>query len=406
MATHPYAAADARLVEAAKGLHVLGKIAWPGELCDVFLEGWRAGEPKLPTPPAVEVRLDEEAEVLEELARPAADHPGATFVARTAASYLSAVRMLQAAGTPDFTKRSIELYGQPQDPSYGGGASNLVAAERFLDMSQDLLQSSFISDAELCHTPEHVRRVLEERCAALFGGPKVAVQLDPKLTSKAAAGAERIRLRSATCFTPADVEQLWFHEAGVHAVTALNGRAQPSLTCLSLGAPRTTATQEGLATFAELITGSIDLARLRRLALRVKAIDLALEGADFIEVFRFFLEAGQTERESYYSTARVFRGGDPRGGIAFTKDGVYLKGLLAVYSFLHDALAKNEVERTHYLFVGRLTCEDAVSLTPLIEEGTVALPRYEPEWLQNRGCLAAHLAFSALARSLSIGGQG
>ena len=119
-------------------------------------------------------------------------------------------------------------------------------------------------------------------------------------------------------------------------------------------------------------------------------------------MFTFFLEAGQGERESYYSTARVFRGGDPRGGAVFTKDGVYLKGLLEVYTFLHDALAENRVERTRQLFAGRLTCDDVVALEPLFADGTVVEPRFEPDWLQRRNQLAAYLAFSSLAHSLPL----
>ena len=59
------------------------------------------------------------------------------------------------------------------------------------------------------------------------------------------------------------------HEAFIHTLTSLNGRHQPHLKVLGLGAPRTTRTQEGLATFAEIITGAIDISRLRRIALRV-----------------------------------------------------------------------------------------------------------------------------------------
>ena len=35
---------------------------------------------------------------------------------------------------------------------------------------------------------------------------------------------------------------------------------------------------------------------------------MALSGADFVQVFRYFLEAGQNEAESFSSTQRVFRG--------------------------------------------------------------------------------------------------
>src|SRR5690606_25614190 len=146
--------------------------------------------------------------------------------------------------------------------------------------------------------------------------------------SKAAAGARKIRIRGGTCFSWMDIPQLVNHEAFVHTLTMLNGREQPHLKSMGLGAPRTTRVQEGLAIFAELITGAIDLSRLRRIALRVKAVHMAMEGADFIQVFSFFLDAGQNELESYYSAMRIFRGGDVRGRLVFTKDVVYLVGLV------------------------------------------------------------------------------
>ena len=124
----------------------------------------------------------------------------------------------------------------------------------------------------------------------------------------------------------------------------LNGKRQPWLRCLGAGAPRTTRTQEGLATFAEIITGAMDINRLRRIALRVLRLEEALAGADFIEVFRAFLAAGQSDVESYRSAVRIFRGGDVRGRVCFTKDGAYLEGLLLVTAFIKRALHENRAD--------------------------------------------------------------
>ncbi len=52
---------------------------------------------------------------------------------------------------------------------------------------------------------------------------------------------------------------------------------------------------------------------------------MAMAGADFIEVFRYFLDAGQSAEESFSSTQRVYRGVPTTGGAAFTKDTVYLR---------------------------------------------------------------------------------
>jgi hypothetical protein len=124
----------------------------------------------------------------------------------------------------------------------------------------------------------------------------VRVVLDPDLASKAIAGATRIRLRASARFSELDKAQLLQHEAFVHVGTALNGRAQPRLTSLSLGAPRTTQTQEGIAMLAELLTGSIDIQRLRLIALRVVAVQQALDGATSSRCSRISWRPGSRRR--------------------------------------------------------------------------------------------------------------
>lgn len=70
-------------------------------------------------------------------------------------------------------------------------------------------------------------------------------------------------------------------------------------------------------TFAEFITGMIDINHMERIALRIKAIQ-----ADLMGVFLLFLEHDQPESESYSPTVRVFRGVPVTGEHAFTKDAV------------------------------------------------------------------------------------
>lgn len=124
-----------------------------------------------------------------------------------------------------------------------------------------------------------VRAHLDERKGDVLTEDDVRIELDPRLGAKAAAGPRRVRIRDWTCFSRYDPEQLLQHELFVHTLTALNGQRQPHLRVLADGSPRTTATQEGLASFAELVTGAMDMGRLRRLALRVLAIEAARAGA-------------------------------------------------------------------------------------------------------------------------------
>lgn len=395
-----FRAADAELVQIAKNVKVLSYLAWPDHMADTFLKSWSSGNPEIPEPPRPNCELSEHITALERLSRPLSSHPIARFIARTAESYLHSARMLQHAGTPTFTEISTHIYGQPTDEVGPGGLTNLVSAEKLLKVTDELAQSCDELKVVRDLTATDLQKHMTEVFSRFFCHHNVEVKVDPNLASKAAAGAERVRIRSSATFSSNDMEQLIQHEGFVHSATSLNGRAQPHLTCLSLNAPRTTSTQEGLATFAEFITNSIDLQRLRRLALRIRGIHAALEGANFIDVFKSFLEAGQSERESYYSAARVFRGGDPKGKVAFTKDVVYLRGLFKTKSFLFTALQERKIQYTQLLFVGRLTWGDVQELEPFYQAGLIVPPLYQPKWVRNQNALAAYLAFSNLTHHL------
>ena len=396
--------ADGRLVAAAKDVKVLSHLAWPARLLEEFLHRWKSKNPRLPEPPRSRTQFSANIDELRGvMADCELDAPVDRYLFRTARSYATAARMVEAIGTPGFTRRSVALYGAPTDRIGPNAVTNLEAAEQFLALTDDFREVSDAPEA-VCLRPEYVAERLQERMAAIFVEHPIAVEVDPEMAAKAAAGASRVRLRGATCFSPQDITQLAEHEVFVHSLTSINGRAQPVLRSMGLGAPRTTATQEGMATFAELITNAMDLPRLRRLALRVKAIQMGLEGADFIEEFRFFLAAGQTEEESYYSAARVFRGGDVRGRVVFTKDVVYLQGLISVHTFFLKAIHQGRPEYIRDLFAGRMALGDVLDLDAYFRAGVVAPPRYEPAWIKNQPTLAAFLIYSIFNTRLEIGG--
>jgi uncharacterized protein (TIGR02421 family) len=243
---------------------------------------------------------------------------------------------------------------------------------------------------------------LQRAVDAYFVDDPVKVVVDNNLSSKAIAGTTRIRVRGSAVFTELDFDQLYHHEALVHVGTAINGRRQTNLKSLGLAAPRTTRTQEGLAVFAELATRSIDIDRLRRLALRILALRRALDGADFIECFKFFLDAGQDERESYKSAQRIFRGGDVRGRVAFTKDSAYLKGLMETHVLLNVAIRDNQPQIVERLFAGRLTISDAITLAPHFDSGFLKRPHYTPPWARDTRRLAASLAYSSFMMNVNL----
>jgi uncharacterized protein (TIGR02421 family) len=395
--------ADRRLLELARGIRVLTPLSWPADVQEPFLAAWRRGERRMPD---VKYEREPQAEriaALEALVRTVdEEHPLGRFIADTARSYVTVCWLLEHAGTPRMTDFSIALYGRPGDSLAGGRVNNVDAATHFLEVSSLYKREWGLEPLDYCVAASVVKEELERRIAKVFDRHTIEIVIDPHLVSKAAAGATRIRLRDATCFSDYDIEQLLQHEAFIHSLTAINGRQQPHIRSLGLAAPRTTGTQEGLATFAELITGAIDIGRLERIALRIVAIEKALAGADFMEVFEFFLESGQDDTESFNSAMRVFRGAPLGGGSAFTKDTVYLHGLMEVHTFFRWCLQHERLELCRHLLAGRMAIDDVIRLEPCFREGLLAPPTYLPPWMGRTNALSGYLAFSVFANRIRI----
>lgn len=398
-----HAELDRRLVAAVKSIRILGSISWPASAQTAFLSSWQQGNPRLPeieySSPDLSAQREQIIAILN-----AADpgHPVGDYIRRNAQSWRVATEMLEAAGTHDLTTHSIELYGRPDSRVPGSELSNVDAARHFISLADELDSEVLLSEADYCIPAAILREDLQQQLDAFFGNGTVSVEVDDRLISKAAAGATRIRLRSSTCFTEYDRNQLLEHEAYVHTLTALNGRRQPNLASLGFSSPRITATQEGLAVFAELMTGSLDIERIKRISLRILAIDMALKGADFIEVFQFFLDSGQTEAESFSSTQRVFRGSPVNGGSAFTKDSVYLHGLLSVHTFFRWALKHQKLNLCRNLFAGKMNLHDVVTLEAQFDCGYIIAANWLPRWIRHANGLATMLAFSLFANKIRL----
>lgn len=394
---------DKQLVGLATGVKLLSQLSWPAQVQREFFAARSSGKRLLPR---VDYSIEDQSgriAALRDLQRHIdIGHPIGRLLNDTVHSYISACRLLENAGSPRMTPYSLELYGRPGDSLAGGKVTNLHAARHFLDVADEYHRQQRLGDSEYCVPAAVVRDELEQRARAVIDAHPIEFAVTPKLVSKAAAGARRVRLRDATCFSKYDVEQLLQHEVFVHSLTAINGRTQPNFSSMGLGAPRTTATQEGLATFAELVTGAIDISRLQRIALRIIAIDMALDGADFADVFDYFAESGQPESESFNSAMRVFRGAPTTGGSAFTKDTVYLHGLMEVHTFFRWCMSHQRLGLAETLFAGRMTIADAIRLEPHFRAGDLAPPRYMPPWMHNSTSLAAYLAFAVFANQIRI----
>jgi uncharacterized protein (TIGR02421 family) len=394
---------DRMLVRYAKRVRVLASLKWPDQATRIFLKRWESGNAALPEISYRNYDFSFEIEGLDNLVESLdGSDPVEAYLKSTAKSYQLAAQMLESIGTERFTELSSELYGYPQERVVWNSMTQLDVADHFIDTGKEYVRHYHLPKKAYCVTAQSVAHEMEKALVPFFKDHAISVVLDPTLASKASARKNRICIRDGTCFSENDIRQLIQHEGFVHLLTSINGHEQPHLKSLGLPSPRVSCTQEGLATFAELATGVMDLSRLHRLASRVRAVHIAREGADFIDVFRYFLNNGQAPIESFHSARRVFRGGDVRGKAVFTKDVVYLKGLLSVQTFFRKLTQANKFNFAYHLFAGRLTLGDVVSLEPAFESGLISPAYYKPAWLSRRECLAAYLSYSVFTSKISL----
>jgi uncharacterized protein (TIGR02421 family) len=402
-AIEKHAELDKRLIAAVRGIRILDMVSWPAPIQERFLADWRVGKIWMPKIEYVRedwtgVRLELD-QIDKELDN---NHPLGRYLHRTTESWRVATLMLDAIGTPEVTTHSARLYGRPGGQLPGDGPTNLEAAQHFINLADELDQELRVYEPSFVLSAEQVQQELQTQIDQFMGPGQVTVELDPNLISKAAAGPTRLRLRTNTGFSEYDRNQLLMHEFFVHSVTGLNGREQPVLGSLARGSPRTTATQEGLATLSEMMSGSMDIERMKRISLRIIAIDRALKGADFIEIFRFFIDEGQSDVDSFTSAQRIFRGVPTGGGSAFTKDTVYLHGLLSVHTFFRWCLRNRKLGLARQLFAGKMALEDVFNFESSYATGTIVPPRYLPPWIQRANGLAGMLAFSLFANRIKL----
>ena len=391
----------ARLLhDLAKPMRVLSALAWDGRLREEFLA---SGGEKLPEPRYTAFDagpvIDGVAEVRRLL------RPGAVvddWLTREARAIEATACMLAAAGTPAFHEYSRELYGVPTRPIRFDPTTPLELAGQVHRAIAELTTTNLMLPPTRDQTAEQVAAELEAGVRRHFGEAAPKVELVAELSANALATATRIKVRRGAMFTRRDAAQLLNHEAFIHVATALNGRAQTDLPILAIGHPGTTRTQEGLAVFSEFVSGTLDLDRLRRLADRVVAVQMVCDGADFVTLYRWFLERSSSAEQAFESTRRIFRGAPLSGGAPFTKDCGYLSGLLGVLMFVRAAFAANRSDVLGLVFAGKLDLSAIPALADLRRRGLCKRARFLPPWASEPGWVLSYLTLSTFIARVDL----
>jgi uncharacterized protein (TIGR02421 family) len=387
------------LQQAARQTRVLSHLAWDGSVREHFFAGGALALPQVDYP-----AFDDNPvrEALTEARRLMQNSPADNWLERQALSIERSADMLCCCGTADFYHHSSALYGAPGDYLIDQQSTALTLAGDFEDALAQLdgLNRKYLVEETV--SSEHLAAQIETAVTDMFGDDAPQVLLVDELSANALAGRERIRIRRDAKFNDKDIDQLIHHEAGVHVATSLNGMYQTDLPILGSSHAGTTRTQEGLAVFAEFITGSMDLDRLRRLSDRTLAIQMAVDGADFLDVYQYFLERTDSQNQSFENARRVFRGGVLSGGAPFTKDIVYLDGLIRVHNFLRALVANGRTDCLLLLFCGKLDLDDIPVLCELSSMGLCKPPNYLPGWASDMRFLLSYLAYSGFLNTINL----
>jgi uncharacterized protein (TIGR02421 family) len=401
-----------RLVEAQRPIRILDAIKWDDVIERAFFEkGGRELPPvtadyyaSRPLPFDPEQKLHELHMIERDIRRQLGEFnaPG-QIMSRMCQEYREVVFLLTHRGSRAFAEASERLYGSASD-SFHAGDPNLADLGH---MMSDILDNLSHETIFGCKEPVFDARQTVEALAARLGGyfedpAAVRVQVSDGIVADAAAGSDYIKVRTNASFTAREIRQLEVHEGWVHLGTTLNGLNQPVCTFLSKGPPSSTITQEGLAVITEIFAFASHPARVRRLTNRIEGVAMAEAGANFLDVYRYFLEEGYDSHEGYQHTMRIFRGSLPEGCGPFTKDLCYSKGFVLIYNFIRLAVSRGMVRRVPLLFCGKTNLADIKTLTQLVDEGLVVPPRFVPPQFADLHALSAWMCYANFLNRLSL----
>ncbi|OPX57093.1 conserved hypothetical protein [Oceanospirillum multiglobuliferum] len=328
-------------------------------------------------------------------------NPMARLMKRMCTEYRQVLRMIESRGTPDFHYYSVELYGHPHDVFHAGDPTLAELAIMLEEPLVRLMDHSILPDDPKDIPAEQALSYLDSVLNKSMPGLNARVILSDGIVSDAAAGSDYIKLNKEVMFSQRELDLLEAHEGWIHVGTTQNGLAQPYLTCLAKGTPSSTVTQEGLAVLTEIITLRSTPRRLSKLINRIRAVTLATDGADFIEVFRYLRDKGLSEEDSYTIASRTFRGSLP-DGLPFTKDLAYIKGFVLTYNFFRVAVQKGRIDLLPLLLVGKINLDDFRLISELHEQGIVVAPKFLPPHFQDLRGLVTWLSFGRFIGSLKF----
>jgi uncharacterized protein (TIGR02421 family) len=273
------------------------------------------------------------------------------------------IELVRLRGQPGFVEASIELFG--------------AVPPELLALARRLLRDvepgePLVADTGVDEVVSAVEAEVEwYRAQAPDFQLEVIVNADVGSLMMVSHG--RLYLDADLRLPRARLQPLLQHEIGTHVVTHYNGTRQ-SLRQLGAGLAQYDPLQEGLGVLGEFLAGYLPGERLRLLAARVLAADMAVGGHGIPGIFACLHEEhGFATGDAFDVAVRALRGG------GLTKDAVYLRGLRDLLADLRDGADFAS------LFLGKFALAHRPAIAELVAQGWAVPPRLLPRYASAPG---------------------
>jgi uncharacterized protein (TIGR02421 family) len=210
-----------------------------------------------------------------------------------------------------------------------------------------------------------------------FGDIGLEVKPSHSLLSDSSAGRKTLKLNPNKSYSTQQLDIFLVHEGWVHLGTSLNGAIQTQHPWLASWAPRTTYLQEGLAVLTELITETMTMQRWDKVLLRHMATSMAEKGSGASDIYAFLRHQNLEDLDAFKLTLRIFRGVPLEGGMAFTKELLYLHGMVKLLNYLNH----NSGELKN-LWIGKIGFEELHTLMKNGQIHSLSLPFFPKKLLE------------------------
>lgn len=261
----------------------------------------------------------------------------------------------------------IETIGQGRKFYFNSLKSFGTPTEKDIDNAKFILRfdaSEFNQDMLPLYNADEAKAYFDEFSKRYDFNYHIKISNNLSAAAMVLNNTQTLVLRKSHKYSLNQLKVLSNHEIGLHMVTTFNGLSQP-LKIFSNGLPNNVETQEGLAVYAEYMSGCLTIERLRELAFRVIAVDSLTKGYTFSDTFHLLHNQHKINRdEAFAITLRVHRGG------GFTKDHLYLRGLRNIYKYAANG---NDLG---ILLTGKVSQEYIPTMQKLIDLGLAIRPKY------------------------------